>query len=213
MAPVLISYEEALAQGRRRFYAGPCPQGHEAERYVKHKRCVECARLRLLKWKVENRDRHLAYQAAYDVKRPAWDSSRPGLLKNRDPDAFREYRRSYYQRNRERRQALMRASEKRNIEKHRARVNAKKRNRNAMKARAGGTHSPSDIKALFVAQNGKCAYCRTRISRGYHVDHIQPISRGGSNWPSNLQLLCKDCNLRKAAKDPVAFAQELGRLL
>jgi 5-methylcytosine-specific restriction endonuclease McrA len=26
---------------------------------------------------------------------------------------------------------------------------------------------------------------------------MNPLSRGGSNWPSNLQLLCKTCNSSK----------------
>ncbi|MGL5935922.1 MAG: HNH endonuclease, partial [Cetobacterium sp.] len=37
--------------------------------------------------------------------------------------------------------------------------------------------------------------------------------RGGAHCDSNVQLLCPTCNLRKAAKDPVVFMQEMGRLL
>jgi 5-methylcytosine-specific restriction endonuclease McrA len=29
-----------------------------------------------------------------------------------------------------------------------------------------------------------------------------PLKLGGSNWPENLQLLCRTCNLRKNAKHP-----------
>jgi hypothetical protein len=32
---------------------------------------------------------------------------------------------------------------------------------------------------------------------GLHIDHIRPVSLGGSNDPSNLQLLCARCNLSK----------------
>jgi 5-methylcytosine-specific restriction endonuclease McrA len=35
--------------------------------------------------------------------------------------------------------------------------------------------------------------------QSYHIDHMIPLSRGGSNWPSNLQLLCPRCNLSKHA--------------
>jgi uncharacterized protein YgiB involved in biofilm formation len=29
------------------------------------------------------------------------------------------------------------------------------------------------------------------------LDHVQPVSRGGSSKPENLQLLCRLCNNRK----------------
>lgn len=35
-----------------------------------------------------------------------------------------------------------------------------------------------------------------------HVDHIKPVSKGGNKFdPKNLQLLCKQCNLSKGAKE------------
>ncbi len=32
------------------------------------------------------------------------------------------------------------------------------------------------------------------------VDHIKPISQGGTDQPSNLQLLCPACNRKKSRK-------------
>jgi hypothetical protein len=32
---------------------------------------------------------------------------------------------------------------------------------------------------------------------GLHIDHVRPVSLGGSDDPSNLQLLCARCNLSK----------------
>jgi 5-methylcytosine-specific restriction endonuclease McrA len=36
-----------------------------------------------------------------------------------------------------------------------------------------------------------------------HVDHIDPISNGGSGTPNNGRVLCRSCNLKKGAKPPV----------
>lgn len=69
------------------------------------------------------------------------------------------------------------------------------------------------IPRLGTAQRWKCAICRVGIKGGYHIDHIMPIAKGGKHEPRNLQLLCQSCNVRKAAKDPIAYMQELGRLL
>jgi 5-methylcytosine-specific restriction endonuclease McrA len=44
----------------------------------------------------------------------------------------------------------------------------------------------------------KCAHCgRPGLLT---VDHKIPLSRGGSNWPSNLQPLCFRCNVVKNDK-------------
>lgn len=40
-----------------------------------------------------------------------------------------------------------------------------------------------------------------------------PLARGGSNWISNIQLLCPRCNTSKKALDPIVWAQREGRLL
>lgn len=86
-------------------------------------------------------------------------------------------------------------------------------NRLAMKKRVGGKHTAADIKQLFRLQRGKCACCHVSIKDGYHVDHVYPLSLGGSNNKSNLQLLCPTCNLKKGAKSPERWAAENGRLL
>lgn len=105
--------------------------------------------------------------------------------------------------------AIKRAWRKANPEKNRA-IHAARR---AVKIAAEGRHTGDDLKAIFAAQKGKCAYCRASVKAGYQVDHIVALSKGGSNWPSNLQLTCGSCNSRKHNKDPVDFARELGRLV
>lgn len=46
--------------------------------------------------------------------------------------------------------------------------------------------------------NYRCADCgATNQETRLHIDHIIPISRGGSNKKENLQVLCRDCNLAK----------------
>ena len=79
---------------------------------------------------------------------------------------------------------------------------------------AVGSASKQDINAIRVAQRQKCAICKVSLKKyGEHIDHIIPIASGGTGYPANLQLLCPTCNLRKGAKDPIAYMQEIGMLL
>lgn len=90
---------------------------------------------------------------------------------------------------------------------------ANQRNRRAKKKSSVGQHTANDIKNLMEFQKGKCACCLKSIKDGYQVDHIIPLSKGGSNDKYNIQLLCAPCNLSKRAKDPIEFNQSLGLLL
>lgn len=60
----------------------------------------------------------------------------------------------------------------------------------------------SDLMAIYEVQEGRCAYCGITIfwdiQRDMHVDHIQPVTKGGSNELDNLCLTCVDCNVTKS---------------
>jgi 5-methylcytosine-specific restriction endonuclease McrA len=87
------------------------------------------------------------------------------------------------------------------------------RNYRARFKEADGSHTGDDIKALFIKQQGHCVYCNVKLGSDYHVDHIVALSKGGSNWPNNLQLTCANCNISKRAMDPLEFARRIGKLL
>jgi len=47
-----------------------------------------------------------------------------------------------------------------------------------------------------------CQYCgRSAPGVVLHVDHVVPVSKGGSNDMSNLVTACEDCNLGKSDMD------------
>jgi len=51
-----------------------------------------------------------------------------------------------------------------------------------------------------------CQLCgATKLDRMLEVDHIVPRSKGGTNDPSNLQVLCSRCNRAKSNRDKTDF--------
>jgi 5-methylcytosine-specific restriction endonuclease McrA len=92
---------------------------------------------------------------------------------------------------------------------------ASKHKRRAVAKGAQGSHRADDVHRIMAMQRSRCACCGVRVGarKEYHVDHIEPLARGGSNGPRNLQILCARCNLEKGFKDPIEFMQSRGRLL
>ena len=68
--------------------------------------------------------------------------------------------------------------------------------------------TPSDqlVRDLYAEQEGICALCGEKMSKDYfnkdycQVEHLLPVSRGGSNGNSNLVLAHRTCNQEKANK-------------
>jgi 5-methylcytosine-specific restriction endonuclease McrA len=50
-----------------------------------------------------------------------------------------------------------------------------------------------------------CAYCQKDISKEFSIDHIEPITRGGSDDDDNLVACCKSCNSSKNNMSLIIF--------
>ena len=70
-----------------------------------------------------------------------------------------------------------------------------------------------DIIELKIKQNNRCYWCSTSIAKTYQIDHYIPLSKGGEHLIDNIVLACPHCNMSKHDKDPIDFANKLGRLL
>lgn len=177
---------------KRYFTALPCPKGHICERLVSNHGCIQCRKDESCSekgkaynkaYRGEHKERLASYHVAYRSTRRDIASARSCLWAKENHELSAQH----------------------------------SRNRRARLCTAEGSHTAFDISRIIKAQKNKCANCVKSLNkRGgsvFHVDHICPLSKGGSNWPSNLQILCPGCNLRKHAKDPLDWAQENGRLL
>lgn len=75
---------------------------------------------------------------------------------------------------------------------------AKRRSR-TLSAAGHGYASKAMIDARWEMFGGKCWVCGGPAEA---VDHVKPLSKGGSNFPSNLRPACTGCNSSKGAKWP-----------
>jgi 5-methylcytosine-specific restriction endonuclease McrA len=82
-------------------------------------------------------------------------------------------------------------------------------NRRARKAAAGGHHTTADVRAQYARQRGRCYWCGRRVGEKYHVDHVIPLAKGGTNGPENLVIACPSCNCSKGARHPMEWAGRL----
>ena len=61
-------------------------------------------------------------------------------------------------------------------------------------------------RAVYYRDRGRCQNCLKDVSGEvyhldmYHMDHVLPLAEGGTNDPTNFQLLCKACNLKKGGR-------------
>ena len=54
------------------------------------------------------------------------------------------------------------------------------------------------IEDILVSQLRKCKLCEVDLEPNWHLDHIVPVKLGGSGKLSNLQALCRKCNMWKS---------------
>jgi 5-methylcytosine-specific restriction endonuclease McrA len=81
--------------------------------------------------------------------------------------------------------------------------------RRALIAAATGDHTAADVRVQYERQNGRCLYCEKKVGEDYHVDHVIPLSKGGSNGPENIVIACSSCNCKKKDKMPAEFCGRL----
>lgn len=175
-------------------------------------------------WRRANKEHKAAYMRDYYRKNRKQELARYYRWKEEHREEIKEYWREYCRERKSKKREYdqqyrianrdkIRAGKKKWVENNRESIRLKGRVyaalRNARKRKTGGSYTKKDIKDQYARQHGKCYYCGQKVGDTYHVDHVVPLSRGGSNSPENLVVACVHCNLSKSNKLPHEWGKRL----
>ncbi len=78
------------------------------------------------------------------------------------------------------------------------------RRRTTIRGSSDGTVTSEFLVELFKEQDGKCFHCGVDLDlhkkRAIHLDHLIPLSKGGTHTSLNVKWSCSFCNLSKGNK-------------
>jgi hypothetical protein len=188
------------------FEGKPCRKCGSTRRYVKDKKCVDCSHESNQKYYQTNLEKiskksHKRYQENPEKKRrnKKWqqenlEKCREYNRKHRHLENSCEHQRKYQQKYRKENPGKSRENNRISHIKTRAK-----------RSGAEGFHSTQQWINLKEQYGNHCLDCgiheskltsRRKAERHLTPDHIIPLSRGGTNWISNIQPLCLPCNVK-----------------
>lgn len=202
--------KDAVEKNSKYYFTGEaCKYGHVSPRHTKNSTCSECQKIRIKRWTQTNIGKVSENNRNSYFKRKSENKTYYQLNK----EHAKQYRKEWVAKNRQKRNEISRRYVKQNPQARKLTSSTSSRNRRSKILQCKNSHTVHDVLQIYNSQSGRCAYCKKKVGTNYHVDHIVPISKGGGNGKENLQICCPSCNLRKNAKDPIDFAQELGLLI
>lgn len=194
------------------FLGDPCKNGHIGRRYAGNHACIECSKIYGKNWKANHAEREAERKRQWkrdhaeivkEQKRRAYDPIRKVTKERRDEALKQRTAKQFVY-------ALIKMSgeiaknEERKISDLKRPLRLKTANRQSSSKRrarrknAEGKFTVDQALLIREWQGDCCAYCES--TENLCIDHMQPLSRKGSNHPSNIQWLCKPCNDSKGTK-------------
>ena len=175
--------------------------------------CREDAnRERVKKWTADHSDELRAYKAKHYRENSDLYKARSAKWKRDNPERAAENYRSWVHQNRDKMVAYNVKWARKNAEAIRKRSREQytanptpareqvRRRRAKRKNNPMYTVTPRDLDRLLRRHDYKCAYCKNDLNGTYHIDHVVPLSRGGSSGIGNYLPACPFCNTSKGAK-------------
>lgn len=238
----VISRKEAKAAGLKRFFTGkPCKNGHIAEISVSSYVCMECGNARNKAKYHADLEKSRIDRRKYYSENSSRINGNSKKYRDYNKDNLRIKKHEYYEKikldnnwkNRQKERRELNKEAKREYDRKRA---EEKSTENVARATLWNRLNKDRRKFILFSYDSKrrlqkkdgdstkaifewekkepkvCYWCSTPCADKYHIDHYEPLSKGGKHIVKNLVIACPGCNLKKNAKDPYKFAKQVGRL-
>lgn len=147
------------------------------------------------KWRLGNKDKISEYNKRYREKYKDKEAARKKKYRAENTDKVSEYNKKYYAENKEYNQMRYKKWSKTPRGKELTHDRDTRRSHNI---RAAGLFDLKAWKKKLSILGHMCQHCGTK--EHICIDHIVPVSKGGSNHIDNLQPLCRSCNSSKKDK-------------
>jgi 5-methylcytosine-specific restriction endonuclease McrA len=144
-------------------------------------------------WLKSHPEKHREYQRRYAEKNREALRRKADKWDKEHPDRHKARSTRYSQSHREDRKASAHRLYVAN--KELSRIN--KRNRRARIRNTSGTIKKKEWEVVLLLFGNKCLKCGS--TDNLTMDHVIPLSLGGSHTVDNVQPLCFDCNRKKSA--------------
>ena len=145
-----------------------------------------------------NKEKMTALSRDYFANNPEKVSAYQRVYRAANREKLAAHKRAYHKANRERAASASRVWRAANPEKVRLYSQ-----RGASKRRAiehGAFVENVDYAAVFERDEGFCGICYTKVDpNDWHLDHVQPLSKGGKHSYDNVQVSHPHCNQTKSA--------------
>lgn len=154
--------------------------------------CRTCAAIHAKAYR-ERPDVKIKLAAYYEANR-AKRAASVKAWQEKNPSRVQAYRKTYRESHKAERAAYRKANRAKRIAEH----------NNRRVGPDGARMTAQAVRGAIAPAGGFCCYCNQQFENG-HIDHTQPISRGGTNDYNNLVYICASCNNSKGSKTVLEF--------